>query len=333
VRQSFGHIGEVSQDTFESYVPQNLEGLRLDQYLGLRFKYFSREQWKESVREGDVRVDGAVSKPTYRLKAGEHVTFAGKGVEEPPVPLHAEILYEDDWLVAFAKPAHIPMHHGGKYLKNSFLQLVRQLQKGWGIEGTIRFLHRLDMETSGVVLATKSEDVHKFLYDQFENDHIRKTYLAVAFGAPDRERWTADAPIGARSDSRIRIKLWDSPGGLPSETEFMRREVSADRRFSLLEARPRTGRTNQIRVHAAVSGHHLVGDKTYYPDEEVFLRHQDAGYDEWVHGRVLFHRCLLHAWKLRFLHPVSKQDVEVVCRPPEDFVLGVRSFVGNDCYV
>lgn len=144
---------------------------------------------------------------------------------------------------------------------------------------------------------------------------LEKEYLAIARGVPSQDSWIEDGPIGD-VDSPIRIKKWVVPEGLPSETHFKVLEQRGE--YCLLRARPKTGRTNQIRIHAAVSGLPLVGDMLYHPDESVFLDWFESGKSESIIKRVGFKRCLLHATGLTFLHPETESPCRISCPMPDD---------------
>jgi 23S rRNA-/tRNA-specific pseudouridylate synthase len=147
---------------------------------------------------------------------------------------------------------------------------------------------------------------------------VRKEYLAIARGTPTYDHWTADGPLGDLKDSAIRIKKWVVPGGLNSLTEFAVLDRATD--ACLLEARPKTGRTNQIRIHAAHAGHVLFGDKLYHPDESVFLEYFADGLTDRVIALTGSRRLCLHARALEFMHPESRREVRLEAAMPQDMV-------------
>lgn len=215
--------------------------------------------------------------------------------------------------MAVFKPGNLPMHENGAYRKNTFATLLGNLcGKDWSA------VHRLDRETSGIVLCSSKPAIRQALADMFEAKTIQKEYLLIAAGVPKEQSWSCQGPLGDLVESQIRIKKWVVEGGLPSSTDFILEETCHDE-FSLIRAFPRTGRTNQIRIHAAYSGHWILGDKLYNPDERVFL-------DYWENGtttplcieKTHFHRLCLHAASLTFTHPETRKNIEITSPLPED---------------
>lgn len=213
--------------------------------------------------------------------------------------------------MAVYKPAPLPMHENGAYRKNTFAELLKEeIGPEWAA------VHRLDRETSGLVLCGATYEVRRQLAISLADRSMHKEYLAIAHGQPNEESWIESGPIGDLSASEIRIKKWVVPDGLPSETHFSVAERKGQ--HVLLKARPKTGRTNQIRIHAAYAGHHLVGDRLFYPDESVFLDWFVNGLSNEIIEATGHRRCLLHAHGLSFRHPESGELEEVYCPMPDD---------------
>ena len=218
--------------------------------------------------------------------------------------------------MAVYKPGNLPMHESGAYRKNTFAHLLTELEgSDWSA------VHRLDRETSGIVLCGATSDGRQKLAADFESKKIGKEYLALVNGTSETNSWHVDGAIGDLVGSKVRIKKWVVEGGQSAQTDFIVEAVKTSSlgSFSRLRAFPKTGRTNQIRIHAAHSGHWILGDKLYHPNEDVFLDYWDTHETtEFCVEQTLFHRCCLHAAALTFMHPETNQRVRIECEIPED---------------
>jgi len=299
------------------------DGLRLDRALVELFPEHSRSFLAGLIEDGHVRLDTEPArKASHRVAAGQVVD-----VEVPdPVPPTAEpqqiplvILYQDDHLAVIDKPAGLVVHPAAGNrdgtLVNALLFHVRDLS---GIGGELRpgIVHRLDKDTSGVLLVAKSDVAHRALTEMWNTDAVRKEYVAIVYGTPDTLHGTIDAPIGR--DPRDRKRMAIVRDGRRAITEY----VVTDRlRFaSVVRCRLRTGRTHQIRVHMKHLGHPIIGDRVYsgpqwrgIPDNIV--RKAVSG----------FPRQALHAASLTFPHPVSGEVMSFTSPLPEDMVRLIKA--------
>jgi 23S rRNA pseudouridine1911/1915/1917 synthase len=292
-------------------VPPQAAGERVDAYLAKHFRFLSRSRWQKRIAEGELFVNDRSTRVASRLKAGDRLTMYSPLLVEPDVDRSVRCLWEGDGVMAIYKPGHLPMHENGPYRKNTFTHIVWDL---FGREWSA--VHRLDRETSGIVLCGGTSRVRAKLSRDFETRLVEKEYLAIARGKATAPHWTAHGPIGDLVKSAIRIKRWVVPGGLHAETGF---EVLDELPNAvLLKARPKTGRTNQIRIHAAHGGLPLYGDKLYHDDEAVFLEFFEQGPTPNVVARAGFSRVCLHAYALTFVHPVTGERVRVECPLPPD---------------
>lgn len=301
-------------------------GKRIDAYLSQSFPFLTRSGWQKRMDQGEVLVNRHEVKASYRLRVGDIVQFYHPPEAEPEVDRGIRILWEEGEVMAVYKPGNLPMHENGAYRNNTFAKLLDSVRgPDWSA------VHRLDRETSGIVLCGSTHRTRQKLAEDFERKKIQKEYLCIVKGVPETPQWSNSGALGDLVQSQIRIKKWVVEGGLSAETGFAVEAVSADG-YALLRAFPKTGRTNQIRIHAAHSGHWILGDKLYHPNEDVFLDYWKTGETtKFVIEQTGFHRCCLHAAALTFTHPVSKMEVRVESPLPEDLqdlwvrLVGVKS--------
>lgn len=302
--------------TQDAVVSESQNGLRLDRALGELFPHQSRNALANLVKAGHVHVDGMpAAKPSQRVETGQRVTVevpeaAPSSIASQDLPL--TVLHEDDDIVVIDKPAGLVVHpaagHPDQTLVNALLFHVKDLS---GIGGEIRpgIVHRLDKDTSGVMLIAKHDEAHRKLTADWNTDRVRKEYLALVYGTPSTERGTIDAPIGR--DPRDRKRMAVVPGGRRAVTEYELAERL--RHISLVRCRLRTGRTHQIRVHMKHIGHPIVGDPVYsgpqwrgIPDKRVQRALSSLG------------RQALHAERITFVHPRTGQTMTVEAPLPQD---------------
>lgn len=278
------------------YVRQN-EPESLVEFLTRRFRYHSAETWAELVSDGRVKVNGRKVSPNSVLETRHKIVYDRPPGPEPPVDVRFSLVYEDEHILAVNKSGNIPTSPSGKYWENC---LVHVLQKKLRLDG-LRAVHRLDRETSGINLFGKHRAAASLLGKQFQRGAVSKTYSAILAGVvPTRDIYVslplADDPAGP-----VRIKQVVHPGGRESRTRFRLLAVFAG--ASLVEAVPLTGRTHQIRAHAAHLGHPVVGDKLYGASGAEFLRSVNSRQVEPAT------RQLLHATTLSFAHPFSGEQL------------------------
>lgn len=293
-------------------VPPEAVGQRVDAYLAQNFRFLSRNGWQGRIKKGQVRIDGrTVMDAAYKIKEDETLSFWQPQTHEPEVDTDLYPIWKEGAVMAVYKPGNLPMHESGPYRKNTLYHLVREkIGEEWAA------VHRIDRETSGIVLCGATPEVRQQLSKALYSREVEKEYLAIVNGIPERESWKELGAIGEPVGSRIRIKRWVVPDGLPSETWFQTLETRG--RYTLLRAFPKTGRTNQIRIHAAYLGHYLVGDKLFHPDESVFEEYVEQGNTASVQARTGFRRLCLHATAISFRHPETGRLAQVKCPMPED---------------
>jgi len=289
-------------------VENECAGWRLDRFLKKRIPRLSRTRLQRVIR-GECWVDGREAKPAMVVYAGQEVVFRRPAPVEPEAPRELPVLLADPAFYALDKPAGIAMHPTAKFHRSTVTAVLRERFPGEELQIT----HRLDLETSGVLLVARTREAAVRLKRGFAKRQMKKRYLAVVHGRLEGEG-VVDAPLGL-GGGLVRVKMAIVPeaaGGLPARTLWraLRTVESEDEgEVTLVECFPETGRQHQIRAHLDHLGHPIVGDKLY-PDETIFADYQDHGWGA-VADRVSLTRHALHAARLAFPHPVTGEEVVV----------------------
>lgn len=290
-------------------------GMRLDAYLALRLHKYSRARVQGLIADGRVLRGGRPAKPAARVADGETVLIRYPRAAEPPVPHELmPVVYQDEHLVAIDKPGGTLSHPTDKILHNTVTTLLsKQLGR------KVFLCHRLDRETSGIMVLTLDSGSARALYEQFLARSIRKEYLAVAFGKPSWTKTVVDAPIG-KDGGEIKVKR--AVGGEDGQHAVTELELAAsDGALSLIRARPRTGRLHQIRAHLAHVGHPIVGDKLYVDGGQAYMKAVRRELGEGDLAALGARRQLLHAWRIELAHPKDGRRLTLEAPVPEDFPL------------
>jgi 23S rRNA pseudouridine1911/1915/1917 synthase len=286
-------------------VEAECHGWRLDRFLMKRMRRLSRARVQRVIR-GDLDVNGAA------VRAGDVVSFRRPAPAEPDVPRAVGVLASDACFYALDKPAGLPMHPTARYHYSTLTAVLRERFPDEKLE----VCHRLDRETSGVLLVARTRAAGPFLKIAFARRQVHKRYQAIVRGELDEER-AIDAPLGL-AGARVRVKMAVRPveeGGLPARTRVC--PVARYRGYTLVDAVPETGRQHQIRAHLAAIGYPVVGDKLY-PDEEAFLEWAEEGDSPSLHARLGLPRHALHAAELSFPHPETRETIRVQSALPPD---------------
>ena len=279
-------------------------GERLDKITPAHVPDLSRATAQRLIKAGEVTVNGRPSKPSYRVQVGDEVVV--RVPIEMPAPVVAEnipldVIYEDDALLVVNKPAGMVVHpaygHASGTLVNAVLAHCPQIADVGGPDRA-GVVHRLDKDTSGLILIAKDGVTRAALQRQFKRRQVAKTYLALVEGQMQPREGVVEAPVGR--DKRQRKKMAVVRSGREARTMYRAIEYFAN--YTLLEVRPHTGRTHQVRVHLSWLGYPIVGDA-------VYGRHRQ---------RLLRGRHFLHAARIRFSHPATSEEVEFEAPlPPE----------------
>ena len=295
-------------------IPADAAGRRLDQALAEMFPDYSRSRLTAWIKSGDVLVDGAAAVPRQIVQGGEVVALNARRTQEVPLrpeQIALDIRYEDDDLIVINKPVGLVVHPGAGQpagtLQNALLhydaRLVEIPRAG--------IVHRLDKDTSGVMVVARSLRAHTALVAALQARDVHRQYEAVILGALIAGG-SVDAPIGRHPRDRVKQAIVDEPQGKPALTHYRVRERF--RAHTLVECRLETGRTHQIRVHMAHAKHPLVGDTLYGGG----LKLPKGATSELVEALRGFKRQALHAEKLEFDHPVTGELVSVEVERPSD---------------
>lgn len=282
---------------------------RFDRFLVRRLPWRSRAGVQELIEAGRARLNGRRRKAATRLRAGDVVTVDVRrpAPDEPAREPEVRILFEDEHLMALDKQAGVVVHPVGPHQEGTLLQALHRRRQGPGLP---KLVHRIDQYTSGVLLVAKSDGVRTAFSDMLERGEVDKVYDALVLGRVAWEERTVDAPIGPVADSRILMRV-DPQRGKPARSVFRLLERLAH--ASHVEVEIHTGRTHQIRVHAAHLGHPLVGDHLYGDGVVVGDLAQFA----------------LHARAVTFLHPVTQAAMTVQAPLPAAF-RHARGILGSD---
>ena len=300
-------------------VPDEYAGLRLDRALAQMFPEYSRSRLKEWFLAGAITVEGGPKRPRDAVSGGETVTFqpvAESAVRAEPEPIDLDIVYEDDDLLVVNKPAGLVVHPGAGNpagtLMNGLLHHVSTLEE----VPRAGIIHRLDKDTSGLLLVAKTLTAHTALVRLLAEREISRHYLAVCNGALTGGGVVRE-PIGRHPVDRKRMSVQQN--GKPAVTHYTVKERF--RAFTFVNVKLETGRTHQIRVHFAHRRHALVGDQVYGGR----LALPKGASDELVQTLRHFKRQALHATRLAFLHPVSGEQIDPTVDPPKDFQMLIET--------
>ncbi|MBF0272165.1 MAG: RluA family pseudouridine synthase [Magnetococcales bacterium] len=306
-------------------IPDDLDGERLDKALATADPTLSRSALQRLLKTGSVtRADGPPPRPDDKAMAGEIFLLAipaPRPIEARPEEIPLDVIFEDDDIIVINKPAGLAVHAGaGRHdgvLVNALLHHCGGPERAGGLSGiggAIRpgIVHRLDMETSGLLVAAKNDHAHLHLAEQFASHSAFRRYLALARGNLTTPQGSIDAPIGRHPKDRKKMAV-EPRHGRHAVTHWQRLESLTG--FTLVACRLETGRTHQIRVHMAHIGHPLLGDPLYarpfHPPQE------------WPEERreivLSFRRQALHARQLTITHPTTLKEMSFTAEPPEDF--------------
>lgn len=297
-------------------VDQNFEGWRLDQFLANRIGRLSRSRAGDIARYGDVEVEPPRKvKAGTRLRVGDVVIVREHLPEESVQYDEVEILHRDDAIIVVSKPPGMLVHEAASVRMNTLQMFLDER----GFEGA-EPAHRIDRETSGIVLCAATPRWVTPLREMFATTHPEKTYRALVVDPEGRwpagARETIDRPLGLATETALGLRM--VAGELDAITHVV--VLGRDRELADLAVTIETGRQHQIRAHLQMAGTPVAGDKLYTFDDEFFMAITDRPDDPELTSRLPFPRHMLHAWRLRFRHPSTGADVEFEAPLPPEFL-------------
>lgn len=315
-------------------VDPDSSGLRLDVFVSRNFPAVSRTKIQRCIEGGAILLNGVVAKKRIALKTGDVVEVDEDAVESANAmhvsaqDIDLDILYEDEHFVAVNKPAGMVVHPGSGNrdgtLVNALLFHLESLSAG-SAEDRPGIVHRLDKDTSGVIIAAKNDEAHNALAGLFAERTIKKEYVGFCIGRHPKEEDTIDAPIGRKKNDPMRYCV--RKNGKEAITDY--KLLSNRSGISLLSFHPHTGRTHQIRIHCSHSGFPVVEDNLYGGDRKKILNLQplDRTFAYKIFG--YFSRHALHARRVSFIHPFNRKPMTFKAPFPEDFQQAITAF-GED---
>jgi len=306
-----------NQETIYDIKPTKEDvGERLDKTLHKHIPKLSRTFLKELIKKNKVLINGKPTKPSYLIEGNEEITVYVPILKDEHEKILSEldipVLFEDEWIIVIDKPAGIAVHPNDAYKYATIAQWAKwkfgDLPAPEGTPERTGIVHRLDRETSGVMIIARNWEAMRFLKQQFKKREIEKKYLAVVYGVPEFVSDVIEFPIGKDPNNLDHMRIYEE-GGKESVTYY---EILEDfGKWALCLCMPKTGRTHQIRVHMAGIGHSLIGDKIYHsPNEKRFPLPEDAPSME---------RHALHALSITITHPKTREKITFETEPPDDF--------------
>jgi 23S rRNA pseudouridine1911/1915/1917 synthase len=318
---------ELTREPIELIVAETCSGLRLDQFLAQQFPTYSRVLLRKVINAAGVKVDGLRTKGAHRLSGGERVSIflpelprAAPQAEEIPL----DILFEDEDLAVINKPPGMVVHpargHWSGTLTSALQFHFDQLSAAGGVNRP-GIVHRLDRDTSGVLVVAKTDAAHLRLAEQFETRSVEKEYFAVVVGTPNLDRDVIDIPIGPHPYQREKMAIrQDHPQSRAAQTFYEVIERFAG--FACLRVLPKTGRTHQIRLHLAHIGCPVLCDRLYGGRARLTRGELSHRADD---EELLLNRQALHARRLKFEHPVTGAVIEHAAEVSDDIMRTIEA--------
>jgi len=325
---------ETQQDPSQILVSDEDSGSRLDSFLATQIDGWSRARLQRLIENGDVLVNGKEAKPSYKLRNGDEIDIdltetPAERFEPEDIPL--DIVFEDEYLAVINKPAGMVVHPGAGInsgtLANAIAwhfkseprasaggQKVDKVSTNWppthsGGSDRVGIVHRLDKDTSGLIVVAKDEQTHEALAEQFRNRTVEKSYVALVHGSPRENKGIIDRPIAR--DRWHRTKMTVAANGRHALSLWKVRQRFD--KFALLDVDIKTGRTHQIRIHLASINHPVVGDATYNEGRDNTIANPEI-----KRSVEKLNRFFLHAERLAFTHPKTGERISLRCElPPE----------------
>jgi 23S rRNA pseudouridine1911/1915/1917 synthase len=314
----------MEPDLIEHRARLKVDGMRLDQYLSNMFGEFSRSSVRRVIDAGGVSVNGKPAKASYKVRHGDEIlirppepTRPGPAAEDIPL----EVLYQDEHLAVINKPANMVVHPAKGNWSGTLVNALRHhFPQLSGLNGDYRagIVHRLDRDTSGVILVAKEEQTHRDLSLLFEHRKVFKEYVAITAGILDRDSDYIEGRIAHHKLDRVKMAIADEEDEDAKDACTYYEVIERFRGFTWVRCQPRTGRTHQIRVHLASVGCPILADKVYSGRDRLRLSDLVPGVEE-EGDETLLSRQALHAHRLRLRHPRKGTLLEAEAPLPAEF--------------
>ena len=288
-------------------ISNNLVDLRLDKALTLIDKNYSRVFYSNAIKNGEILVNNEKTHPSYKVQLNDEITtnFIAKTISEDltPYELQLDILYEDEAIIIINKPQGLVVHPGDGHHDDTLVNALIYNQKILStINGLNRvgIVHRIDKDTSGLLLVCKTNYAHNFIAEQLKDHTMHREYIALVCGVLEHDKGKIIAPLARSKDNRLKFEV-NTITGKEAVTHFS--VLKRFQKYTLIECKLETGRTHQIRVHMEYINHPIVGDPLYGKNNcAIYSKGQ-----------------LLHAYKLTFIHPITKKEMTFEAPLPDYF--------------
>jgi 23S rRNA pseudouridine1911/1915/1917 synthase len=299
------------------------KGLRLDKFIATKIPDISRTRIKILIENGNVLLDGQnITDSAYRVKPGDEITIEVPEAESSDMRANDEIklnvVYEDDEFLIIDKQAGLTVHPGAgnhdETMANGLMAYCGDTLSGVGGVARPGIVHRLDKDTSGLILVAKTDRAHASLSEQIAERTAARSYLAVVWGVPKPHVGTIESNIARNPKNRLKMSIVEE-GGRVAVTHYTVKKIYGVGLASLVECRLQTGRTHQIRLHMSEAGHPLIGDPLYGRRNANNLKTLPEGLREYL---KIFKRQALHSYKLGVEHPLTGDYIELKSELPED---------------
>lgn len=284
-------------------------GERIDKYLSKLNEDYTRSYIQKLLEDGKISVNGQVVKASYKLKLDDEICVEDAEIEEIqvlPEDIKLDIVYEDEDVIVINKPKGMVVHPGNGNYTGTMVNALMYSHKDElsAINGVVRpgIVHRIDKDTTGIIVVAKNDKSHKVLVDDFKVHNITRKYIAIVKGIVEKDNIKIDLPIGRAQNDRIKMAVTEK-NSRSAVTYIKVLERFKKSGYTLVEATLETGRTHQIRVHMSYIGHPLLGDEVYSKGKNEFG----------ISGQML------HAKVLGFTHPITKKYLEFVQEEPDEF--------------
>jgi 23S rRNA pseudouridine1911/1915/1917 synthase len=296
-------------------------GMRLDKYLTIEMPRLSRTRAAKIADEYAFSAAGVRLAPSKKVRTGDVIVLFRPAWEEPDAPRDVPIVYEDDAILAVNKPAGLPVHPTAKFHRNTLTSILAERFPN----ERVALCHRLDKETSGVLVAARTREAEITLKNAFAGRDVHKTYHAIVHGTVEQDAFLIDAAMALAGGDELSVLMQvrdERDGGLPSRTRI--RVIERLAGFTVVEASPETGRQHQIRVHLAHAGHPIVGDKLYAHSPAMFIAALNDELTEEMRLSLRLARHALHAARISFVHPTRRDAITIEAQTPDDMTSFAR---------